>query len=78
MDYITLLQSCQGKYYMLTVLEGTTGWLETYPVPHCTAQNTIWALKKQVRWQHGTVELDNSLVNIWARAYGIELVYRIP
>lgn len=36
-DYITLLQSHQGKCYMLTVLEGTTGCLETYPVPHSTA-----------------------------------------
>ncbi|RMC04376.1 hypothetical protein DUI87_19197 [Hirundo rustica rustica] len=39
----------EGKRYMLTMVEATTGWLETYPVPHATARNTILGLKKQVR-----------------------------
>ncbi|KAF4804519.1 hypothetical protein TURU_007145 [Turdus rufiventris] len=47
-DYITLLQTCQGKRYVLTMVEATAGWLETYPVPHATAQNTILGLEKQV------------------------------
>ena len=41
MKYITLPQTCQGKHYMLTMVEATTGWLETYPVLHTAAQNTI-------------------------------------
>ncbi|RMC01812.1 hypothetical protein DUI87_21620 [Hirundo rustica rustica] len=40
-DYITLPQTRQGKRYVLTMVEATTGWLETYPVPHATARNTI-------------------------------------
>ncbi|RMC21615.1 hypothetical protein DUI87_02482 [Hirundo rustica rustica] len=32
-DYITLPQTHQGKRYVLTMVEATTGWLETYPVP---------------------------------------------
>ncbi|RMC09932.1 hypothetical protein DUI87_12719 [Hirundo rustica rustica] len=36
-DYITLPQTRQGKRYVLTMVEATTGWLETYPVPHATA-----------------------------------------
>ncbi|TRZ13895.1 hypothetical protein HGM15179_013220 [Zosterops borbonicus] len=47
-DYITLPQTRQGKRYVLTMVEATTGWLETYPVPHATARNTILSLKKQV------------------------------
>ncbi|KAF4803080.1 hypothetical protein TURU_020465 [Turdus rufiventris] len=43
-DYITLPQTHQGKCYVLTMVEATTGWLETYPVPHATAQNTILSL----------------------------------
>ncbi|RMC21238.1 hypothetical protein DUI87_02097 [Hirundo rustica rustica] len=46
-DYITLPQTRQGKRYVLTMVEATTGWLETYPVPHATARNTILGLKKQ-------------------------------
>ncbi|KAJ7405147.1 hypothetical protein BTVI_70009 [Pitangus sulphuratus] len=49
-DYITLPQTRQGKHYMLTMVEATTGWLETYPVPHTTAWNTILGLEKQVLW----------------------------
>lgn len=79
-DYIVLLQSRQGKCFMLTVLEGTTGCLETYPMPHSTAQNTIWALKNK---SCGNMALQkelsqNSLVDIWAREYEIEWVYHIP
>ncbi|RMC20409.1 hypothetical protein DUI87_01259 [Hirundo rustica rustica] len=47
-DYITLPQTCQGKRYVLTMVEATMGWLETYPVPHATAGNTILGLEKQV------------------------------
>jgi len=49
-DYITLPQTRQGKRYVLTMVEATTGWLETYPVPHATAWNTILGLEKQVLW----------------------------
>ncbi|GAB0208828.1 hypothetical protein GRJ2_003348500 [Grus japonensis] len=45
-DYITLPQTRQGKRYVLTMVEATTGWLETYPVPHATARNTTLGLKK--------------------------------
>ncbi|RMC22072.1 hypothetical protein DUI87_02944 [Hirundo rustica rustica] len=61
-DYITLPQTRQGKRYVLTMVEATTGWLETYPVPHATARNTILGLEKQVLWRHGTperIESDN-------------------
>ncbi|RMC20598.1 hypothetical protein DUI87_01450 [Hirundo rustica rustica] len=44
--HITLPQTRQGKRYVLTMLEATTGWLETYPVPHATARNTILGLEK--------------------------------
>ncbi|GAB0195849.1 hypothetical protein GRJ2_002050200 [Grus japonensis] len=67
-DYITLPQSRQGKCYVLTMVEATTGRLETYPVPHATARNTILGLEKQVLWRHGT----------WAKEHGIEWVYHIP
>ncbi|RMC08142.1 hypothetical protein DUI87_15176 [Hirundo rustica rustica] len=53
-DYITLPQTRQGKRYVLTMVEATTGWLETYPVPHATAGNTILGLEKQILWRHGT------------------------
>ncbi|RMC20870.1 hypothetical protein DUI87_01723 [Hirundo rustica rustica] len=44
------------------MVEATTGWLETYPVPHTTAWNTILGLEKQILWRHGTperIESDN-------------------
>ncbi|RMB91435.1 hypothetical protein DUI87_32227 [Hirundo rustica rustica] len=71
-DYITLPQTCQGKRYVLTMVEATTGWLETYPVPHATARNTILGLENQILWRHGTPEriesdngthFKNSLIN---------------
>ncbi|GAB0205179.1 hypothetical protein GRJ2_002983500 [Grus japonensis] len=86
-DYITLPQTRQGKCYVLTMVEATTGWLETYPVPHATARNTILGLEKQVLWRHGTperIESDNgthfrnNLIDTWAKDHGIEWVYRIP
>ncbi|RMC14805.1 hypothetical protein DUI87_06981 [Hirundo rustica rustica] len=86
-DYITLPQTRQGKRYVLTMVEATTEWLETYPVPHATARNTILGLEKQVLWRHGTPEriesdngthFKNSLINTWAREHGIEWVYHIP
>ncbi|KAF4802812.1 hypothetical protein TURU_021844 [Turdus rufiventris] len=72
---------------MLTMVEATTGWLETYPVSHATTRNTILGLEKQVLWRHGTPEtiesdngthFKNSLINSWAREHGIEWVYHIP
>jgi len=49
-DYITLPPTCQGKHCVLTMVEATTRWLETYPVPHATTQNSILSLEKQVLW----------------------------
>ncbi|RMB92675.1 hypothetical protein DUI87_30984 [Hirundo rustica rustica] len=86
-DYITLPQTRQGKCYVLTMVEATTGSLETYPVPHATAWNTILGLEKHVLWRHGTPEriesdngthFKNSLINTWAREHGIEWIYHIP
>uniref|UniRef100_A0A803YFQ3 Uncharacterized protein n=1 Tax=Meleagris gallopavo TaxID=9103 RepID=A0A803YFQ3_MELGA len=53
-DYITLPPSRNGKRYVLTMVEATTGWLETYAVPHATARNTILGLETQVLWHIGT------------------------
>ncbi|KAK4806782.1 hypothetical protein QYF61_005578 [Mycteria americana] len=86
-DYITLPQTRQGKRYVLTMVEATTGWLEMYSVPHATARNTILGLEKQVLWRHGTperIESDNgthfrnNLIDTWAKEHGIEWVYHIP
>ncbi|GAB0209002.1 hypothetical protein GRJ2_003365900 [Grus japonensis] len=83
-DYITLPQTHQGKRYVLTMVEATTGWLETYPVPHAIAQNTLLGLEKQVLWQYDTperIESDsgthfrNNLIDTWAKDHGIEWVY---
>ncbi|TRZ07196.1 hypothetical protein HGM15179_019908 [Zosterops borbonicus] len=69
------------------MVEATTGWLETYPVPHPTAQNTILGLEKQVLRRHGTPEriesnsgthFKNSLIESWAREHGIGWVFHIP
>ncbi|KAF4798910.1 uncharacterized protein TURU_059513 [Turdus rufiventris] len=86
-DYNARPQTHQGKCYVLTMVEATIGWLETYPVPHANAWNIILGLEKQVLWRHGTPEriesdnetnFKNSLINIWAREQGPEWVYRIP
>jgi len=55
-DYITLPRSRSGKCYVLTMVEATTGWLETYAVPHATARNTILGLEKQLLCRHCTPE----------------------
>ncbi|RMB89469.1 hypothetical protein DUI87_34156 [Hirundo rustica rustica] len=55
-DYITLPQTRQGQRYVLTMVEATIGWLETYPVPHATAWNTMVGLEKQILWRHGNPE----------------------
>jgi len=69
------------------MVEATTRCLETYPVPHATAWNTILGLEKEVLWRHGTPEriesnnrthFRNSLIDTWAKEHGIEWVYRIP
>ncbi|KAF4804262.1 uncharacterized protein TURU_009270 [Turdus rufiventris] len=79
--YITLPQTHQGKCYLLTMVEATTKWLETYPVSPATAQNTILGLEKQVLLRHGTPEriesdngthFKNSLISTWAKGQGIE------
>jgi len=86
-DYITLPQTCQYKCHGLTVVEATVRWLETYPLPHATAQNAILGLEKQVLWRHGTpgrIESDNgthfcnSLIDTWDKEHGIKWVYHIP
>ena len=59
-DSITLPRSHSGKCYVHTMVEATTGWLETYAAPHATAQNTILGLGKQVLWRHGTPESTES------------------
>ncbi|RMC07997.1 hypothetical protein DUI87_15469 [Hirundo rustica rustica] len=80
-DYITLPQTRQGQRCVLTMVEATIGWLETYPVPHTTAWNTMVGLEKQILWRHGTLEriesdngthFKNSLINTWPREHGIE------
>ena len=61
-DSMNLPHSCNGKRYVLPMVEATTGWLDTYAVPHATDRNTILGLDKQVLWRHGTpesTELDN-------------------
>ncbi|XP_064901556.1 uncharacterized protein LOC135577261 [Columba livia] len=86
-DYIILPSTCQGKCYVLTMVEATMGWLETYPVSHATAWNTILGLEKQVLWRHGTSErivsdngthFKNRLITYWAKEHGIEWIYHIP
>ncbi|KAK4828029.1 LOW QUALITY PROTEIN: hypothetical protein QYF61_022806 [Mycteria americana] len=63
------------------MVEATTGWLETYPVLHATAWNTILGIEKQVLWRHGTperIELDNgthfqnNLIDTWVNEHGSE------
>lgn len=72
---------------MLPMAEASTGWLETSPVPHGTAQSTMLGLEKQLLWRHGTCErtesnkgtrLKDSLINTWAGEPGMEWVYHIP
>ena len=41
---------------MLAIVEATTRWLETYHVPHATAQSTILGLEKQALRLHDTLE----------------------
>ncbi|GAB0208180.1 hypothetical protein GRJ2_003283700 [Grus japonensis] len=69
------------------MVEATTGWLETFPVLHASARNTILGFEKQVLWRHGTperIESDNgthflnNLIDTWAKEHGIEWVYHIP
>ncbi|KAJ7417599.1 hypothetical protein WISP_63613 [Willisornis vidua] len=86
-DYIPLPQTRQGNHYILIMVEATTRWLKTYPVPHTTAWNTILGLKKQVLWRHGIqerIEADsgthfkNGLIDTRARQHITEWVYHIP
>jgi len=34
-DYISLSQTYHGKCYVLTMVEATTRWIETYPMSRC-------------------------------------------
>lgn len=86
-DYITLPRTHISKCCVLTMVEATTGWLRTYPVPHGTTQNTVLGLEKQVLWRHSTperIESDNgtnfwnNLIDAWAKDHDIEWVYHIP
>lgn len=63
-DYFSLTQICHGKHHVLTVVKQPTRWLETYPVPHATAQNTILSLEKQVLWWDGTPEKLSSTMGL--------------
>ncbi|KAK4814464.1 hypothetical protein QYF61_018982 [Mycteria americana] len=65
------------------MVEATTGWLETYPVPHATTRNTILGLEKQVLWRHGSPErtesdngthFQNNLIDTWAKEHGVEWI----
>lgn len=38
---------CHSKHYVLTMLEASTRWLETYPLPHDNTEGTILDLEKQ-------------------------------
>jgi len=80
-DYITLPPTCQGKHHVPTMVEATTGWLETYPMAHATARNARPGLEKLVLWRHGTPERTksdngthfcNNLIETWAKEHGIE------
>ncbi|KAK4822646.1 hypothetical protein QYF61_018598 [Mycteria americana] len=84
-DCITLPQTRQGKLHVLTMVEATTGWLETYPVPHAAAWNIILGLEKQVLWRHATPErtesdngthFQNNLRDTGAKEHGIEWVHK--
>lgn len=70
---------------MLTIVEETTRWLETYPMPHATTWNIILGLEKQNLWQQGTPEstesdnethFHNNLMDTWAKDIGY--IYHIP
>jgi len=86
LDCIALPQTRQGQSYVLTGVEATTGRLETYPVPHATARNTVLGTEKRVLWRHSTPERNesdkgthfkNNLTNNWAKDHGTEWVYHI-
>lgn len=78
-DYITLP--------WFVVVEASTVWLETHPVLHVAACNTILGLKRQAPWWHGTSEttksdngthFQNNLISNWAKEHGIERIYHLP
>ncbi|KAK4810891.1 LOW QUALITY PROTEIN: hypothetical protein QYF61_013299 [Mycteria americana] len=83
-DYITLPRTHQGKHHVLTIVETTTGWLETYPVTHAAARNIILGLEKQVlctperTGSDNRTHFRNKLIDTWAKEHGIEWVYHIP
>lgn len=69
---------------MLTMVEATTRWLETYSVPHMTAHITTLGFKKNVICPYGTpdrIESDfgahfkNILINTGVKDHSTEQVY---
>lgn len=54
-DYVTFLQTCH-KCHVLRMVEAAIGCLETYPVPHAAAQNTVLGLERKVLGQRGILE----------------------
>lgn len=42
------------------MVEATTGWLEMYPLSHATDKATVLGLEKQVLWQRGISERNES------------------
>lgn len=44
----------------LAMVETTTAWLQTHPVPRATTRNTVLGLGKQVLWRHSTRELSRT------------------
>lgn len=47
-DHITVPQSDNSEYCVLSMVEAITSWLETCTVPHATTRNSILGLKKSL------------------------------
>lgn len=85
-NYNTLPQTSQGKSYVLTMVEATTGWLETTLCLTLLPRTQTWAWKSK-SWRDMAplrIKLDNrtyfknNLSNTWAREHGMEWIYHIP
>lgn len=77
----------QGKHFIFTMAEGTTGLLKKYLVKHATAQNTTLCPEKQVLWHQGIPDriksvngshFQNNLVTFCAKRHNIKWVLHIP
>lgn len=60
-DYVTLPQTHDRKCHVLSMVETTIRWLETYPVPHATAQDTILGREKQILGRRSIPERNESV-----------------